>query len=275
MRKLLFFILLSLTSNLYSQGYRKTTYWLDDYIVLDTVRIQVLYKFDRIPLLDEPDKIYEDLHMLQIGKNVSKSFSQWYMEYKLFVDSLIRKNPAIQGVPGPTRRTFNYEFYKNYPQGMLTVTDFDNHINLSHIYEEKIPEFVWKIDYLTNDISEILGYRCQKATTTFRGRDYTAWFTMQIPVNDGPWKFKGLPGLIMKVSDSEGHYSFECIGIEQPKGETIKFYKRKYTKIKRTDLEKMIDNSNRNFVAYMSAMGWTADPNHKWPTHIYNPFERE
>lgn len=274
MRKLLFFILLSLTSNLYSQGYRKSTYWLDDYTVLDTVRIQVLYKFDRIPLLDEPDKIYEDLHMLQIGKNISKSFSQWYMEYKLFIDSLIRKNPD-KSVPGPTRRTFNYEFYKNYPQGMLTVTDFDNHVNLSHIYEEKMPEFDWKISYET---SEILGYHCQKATTTFRGRNYTAWFTMQIPVSDGPWKFKGLPGLIMKISDSEGHYSFECIGIEQPKGETIKFYKRNYTKIRRTDLEKIIYNRNRNPEAYFKSIGFEVmdpDPNHKMPTHIYNPFERE
>ncbi len=60
-----------------------------------------------------------------------------------------------------------------------------------------------------------LGYRCQKATCTWRGRDYEAWFTPEIPVNDGSMKFFGLPGLIVKVADTENTYIFNLKGIER------------------------------------------------------------
>jgi hypothetical protein len=69
----------------------------------------------------------------------------------------------------------------------------------------------WKI-YV--DTCIILSYNCQKATAHFRGRDWTVWFTMEIPIDAGPWKFCGLPGLIVKASDSREHYVFECIGLE-------------------------------------------------------------
>lgn len=63
----------------------------------------------------------------------------------------------------------------------------------------------------------ILGYDCQKASVRYAGRDYTAWFTMEIPVSDGPWKFYGLPGLILKVEDREQLFCYTAIGIEQYK----------------------------------------------------------
>lgn len=49
-------------------------------------------------------------------------------------------------------------------------------------------------------------YECAKATTEFRGRKYTAWFTTKIPVDYGPRKFSGLPGLIVQIYDSKGVY---------------------------------------------------------------------
>lgn len=51
------------------------------------------------------------------------------------------------------------------------------------------------------DSLSILDYKCIKATTRFRGRDYTAWVTKELPINDGPWKFYGLPGLILQIED--------------------------------------------------------------------------
>jgi GLPGLI family protein len=69
----------------------------------------------------------------------------------------------------------------------------------------------WK---LSADTCIILSDTCQKATAYFRGRNWTAWFTLEVPIDAGPWKLCGLPGLIMKASDSREHYVFECIGLE-------------------------------------------------------------
>jgi GLPGLI family protein len=56
---------------------------------------------------------------------------------------------------------------------------------------------------------------------TYAGRDYKAWFTNEIPVSDGPYKFYGLPGLIVEIEDSKKQYTFELVSYktfsEKPK----------------------------------------------------------
>src|SRR5690606_34206944 len=47
------------------------------------------------------------------------------------------------------------------------------------------------------------------------GRIYTAWFTQDIPINEGPYKFYGLPGMILKIEDTEKLFQFEAIGLEK------------------------------------------------------------
>ncbi len=60
-----------------------------------------------------------------------------------------------------------------------------------------------------SDSRVISGYNCLKATGTFRGREYTAWFTKEIPCEFGPWKFNGLPGLIVEVVEKNKHLHFQ------------------------------------------------------------------
>ena len=71
-------------------------------------------------------------------------------------------------------------------------------------YNEE-PKFNWKI---SNDKQKIGEYEAQKATTEFGGRKWTAWFTESIPLPDGPYKFSGLPGLIVKIEDAEKNFSW-------------------------------------------------------------------
>lgn len=68
-----------------------------------------------------------------------------------------------------------------------------------------------------------MGYICNKGTSTFRGRTYHAWFTVDIPVNDGPWKLYGLPGLILRVEDENENFTFEAIGLQKVEGFEISF----------------------------------------------------
>jgi GLPGLI family protein len=61
---------------------------------------------------------------------------------------------------------------------------------------------------LTGDTATIAGYQCSKAITSYAGRWYTAWFTTELPIPDGPYIFNGLPGLIVKINDKKDQYSF-------------------------------------------------------------------
>ena len=67
----------------------------------------------------------------------------------------------------------------------------------------------WKI---LPEKEKIGNWEAQKATTEFGGRKWTAWFCEEIPLSDGPYKFKGLPGLIVKISDADNSHVMELKG---------------------------------------------------------------
>ena len=92
-------------------------------------------------------------------------------------------------------------------QGEQVVCDYSKKILLSnindgkHIYvKETLPKFTWKI---TKQKKKIASFNCVLGTTTFRGRKYYAWYTSEIAVYSGPWKFNGLPGMILEVYDED------------------------------------------------------------------------
>ena len=80
-----------------------------------------------------------------------------------------------------------------------------------HQYQERAPLFHWKI---MPEKKTIAGYECQQAFTVFGGRMFEAWFTRDIPVSEGPYKFHGLPGLIVKIRDTHDNYVFELLSFE-------------------------------------------------------------
>ena len=79
--------------------------------------------------------------------------------------------------------------------------------------KETLPKLQWQ---LTNDTKTIGSFKCLKATTTFRGRDYTCWYTTQIPLPYGPWKLQGLPGMILEATSRDGFVAFKFKEIEYP-----------------------------------------------------------
>lgn len=81
----------------------------------------------------------------------------------------------------------------------------------NYLVNDTLSNFSWKI---TKERKRILSYNCIKATTQFRGRDYVAWFTEDIPLQNGPWKFCGLPGLIVKVFDVKQVFSYQLISVD-------------------------------------------------------------
>lgn len=70
----------------------------------------------------------------------------------------------------------------------------------------------WKIGTETKMIDI---YLCKKATGKYKKRNYTAWFTDSVPIPDGPYIFKGLPGLVLDVSDTNNYLSFSIISLKK------------------------------------------------------------
>ena len=105
---------------------------------------------------------------------------------------------------------FSFSIYKSYSSQSITFLENINKVN--YFYVEISTSFKWIISQEKKNISS---YNCQKATTYFGGRLWEAWFTKEIPVSDGPYKFCGLPGLIIQVNDSKKHYAFSLLATNQ------------------------------------------------------------
>lgn len=72
-----------------------------------------------------------------------------------------------------------------------------------------------KIDWkLEKELSKLQKFDVQKASASFGGRKWIAWFTREIPFNEGPYKFRGLPGLILEIQDTKGQYKFSLVKIQ-------------------------------------------------------------
>lgn len=185
----------------------------------DTVLLTTQYKFSSTYKDSSYFPIGDDLFNLEIGKNTSK----YYSALKAYGDSLreadtksgelTRENIHIM----ITQKNYygsksSVVIYNTYPKNYCTVRG--KVVINAYQYKDTI-NIKWK---LTSDTMRMIGYVCNKATANFRGRNYTAWFTPEIPIPLGPYKFFGLPGLVLKVNDSEGIYNWECVGLTKLNG---------------------------------------------------------
>lgn len=190
-----------------------------------------------------------DNMLLQIGPEGLSKFSSYN---NLTVDSILMRSTQEQIAEAAIEgKLSNGEFmtiYKNYPAGHLTHTE--KICQDWFRYDEEMPSLDWE---LTDSVTTVLGYECQSARCKFRGREWTVFYTEDIPLMDGPWKLHGLPGLIMKASDEHGHYTFECIGIKSKADRPITIYKVPFNK---TDRKGYYDAKHRyeiNPYAYYEA----------------------
>lgn len=102
-------------------------------------------------------------------------------------------------------------------------------------YSEPYAEQIWEI--IPDSTINILGYECVMAESDYHGRRWKAWFTPEIPVAFGPWKLRGLPGLILKA-EADGGFKFVANGIEKTDQIMHPIYKR--DEYDRTDRKKAL-----------------------------------
>lgn len=112
-------------------------------------------------------------------------------DFKRSRENFIENSDARENLHSMTN---NNVYYKNRTSNTILYRD---HIRFKFFnINDSLDSFEWK---LGSEKKTILGYDCQKATTIFRGRKFEVYFTNDIPINDGPYKFYGLPGLILEV----------------------------------------------------------------------------
>lgn len=159
-------------------------------------------------------KIVEDVVRLYYSENLTVFFSLAKANYdsviKVRLKEQLSKNQTINlALPSPPLAVQD-QFFTIFPE--KKSLQFTKFLRNNYLIEDIVqPKWI-----LINRKSIILGYSCQEASTTFKGRKYSVWFTPDIPCSSGPWKLKGLPGMILKAIDSTGQISFEAIFKSSP-----------------------------------------------------------
>ena len=213
---------------------------------IDTASLRIKYAWGATDITQ--DSTYLDCGQLLIGQRMTK-YSSWFVEV---ADSQrvqwAKMNPHAQSVPNGTwwMRGKKPGVWSEYQYSNIFIHgDTLNEWAVMPMgqewpqrYEEKWNGQDWT---LQGDTASFLGHQCQKAMCHWRGRDYIAWFAPDIPIRRGPWKFGGLPGLIMKVHDVDSLYVFEAVAIENgnfpiwqyPKDEFMKSSRQKTWKLQK------------------------------------------
>jgi GLPGLI family protein len=159
--------------------------------VIDTAQFVAIYDYECRTQNDEGQNITDKMRLaVQVGRTVVKSMPR--SSYPVYdgdskPDVAEGFQEALMHMP---------TVWTGLPNGQTTVREFI----FPHDYEgyEPTPDIVWT---LSDDTLTVSGYLCQQATATFRGVEWRVWYTDEIPSSAGPWRLRGLPGLIVKAEN--------------------------------------------------------------------------
>ncbi len=239
----------------------------------DIAEFVVLYN---ITFIDEKDKKNDAQAILQIGNH----FSKFIGITNLKRDSLMQEHSKEESIGakeinelGRLKLIYKKNILKDWVSHSIF---FQERISTTvYQYQESFPTQNWM---LTNDKRTILGYHCKSAKLNFRGRNYLAWYTEEIPKNDGPANFSGLPGLILKITSDDGIYDFSAIAIEKKKMKIYWRNEKKILQISRTDFRKIQRNYFENPGLFLHGKAYDSNGNEivpKFNSKPYNPLELE
>lgn len=149
----------------------------------------------------------KELVYLRIGKNSSLFKS----DFKEKADSITfaeidksNKNPvngiAIMRTEKWARAKYEPEVF--YINGKTNI--YDKILNVTYNYEAQ-EKAKWNF---VNETKIIQGYNCKKAVGKYHHKTIVAWYTEEIPISDGPYTFKNLPGLVLEAYDSKDYFHF-------------------------------------------------------------------
>ncbi|WP_312824021.1 GLPGLI family protein [Epilithonimonas sp.] len=182
--------------------------FLNLFIFAQGTRIMYEYKF--VSNIEKKDSMDTELMYLDIKKDGSKFYSR-----KKFVSDSIRE-AYVQKQLSMGSSNINYtdnnpskvpfSVVKQYPDFKINL---HTSMGQNRFDVSDFKKMDWKI---LPDKKTIDKFEVQKASLDFGGRIWTAWFSQDFPFQDGPYKFHGLPGLILEMEDSTSTHVFKFAG---------------------------------------------------------------
>ena len=173
--------------------------------ISDTETLKVHYQLDYVKHVDSDKRSVENLILV----TKSDGCTYFMFETMVIIDSIQHSRSLNIADVMRVRSPLYYLIEKNGSK-IYHYESFGNDL----LKFEEIIIFNWK---LVNEQKVIRGYICNKATTNFEGRNWTAWYAADIPSNSGPYKFHGLPGLILDLYDSDNIFHFVVERVELAK----------------------------------------------------------
>ena len=154
--------------------------------------------------------------VLQIGKEFSRfyDYTAYTVDSLSFVPDVSEEEISMYN---DLRRTsmfyFDSEIWQNLPADAMTVLleVFPNRMS----YQEDLGKMTWALE---DGNESICGYTCNKASTVYGGRNWIVWYAPEIASSAGPWKFNGLPALVLAALDRKSQHEFRAIAFR--KGDT-------------------------------------------------------
>jgi GLPGLI family protein len=213
--------------------------------------IRILYAFQAQDLKDEETWI--DCGQLLTDKGMTQYASYYVSENNAYIRQWLKDNPSKGYYPGGAKMKGRLkDYWSEYQYSQIFVRDkgltewavMPSAEFTQYRYTEPWPSMQWT---LKDEKQTICGYQCQKATCHWRGRDYVAWFTSAIPLKSGPWKFGGLPGLIMKIYDTKHLYTWETVAVENGSFPIYQLDERRFKDSERKKVLKMQRDWNMKY----------------------------
>lgn len=216
--------------------------------IIDQAKLKIEYRFEMKKKPYGGVSVMNDTALLLYGDRYSLSYYQstYYadsltnkpggkkVKFRMLERGLNEKDPYLFLEP----HTLPDYTYLDHQQNRIINFDSEK-LYVPILYEEPIEEISWSLQ--GEDTKVIAGYQTSKATCSFRGRSYTAWYTPEIPIEVGPWKFQGLPGAILEVYDDDRCFFWSAFSVEySPKKPIepirwIKFSALPFTEVERKE----------------------------------------
>lgn len=272
---------MGLVAPMRSYGY---VYNRGKYAVADTADYKITYQVKIVRDTAFRDDVKSAYLVTLIGDKSAKSLDLYELEYKTLLDSMHNagikdEDIAERAFQIKKKGTFYDHILMDYPQRGTVL--FQTYIagNRYRVYDKDCKQ-QW---VLTDETRDILGYQCRKATCDFRGRRYEAWYTEDVPIPGGPYYFRGLPGLIVELYDTDRDYVFSMIGLESvTEVIPIDIYDNNYEVTSRDDLRYIDEYYSKDRAAglFASPFGSQIEMTPELLKRIntprpYNPIERE